>query len=201
MKKIFLLLIFASTNTLQSSELVKSYDERLFSDDIKVVKEAISLGADLNAKNNHGYTALMLAALGGGTRLEIAKLLIASGADLNIKNSNSGETTLILAALSNELEVVKLLIELGADINIQDAKGYTALIFAASFNRLEIIKLLIEAGADLNIKNELGCTALILAKKFGHEEIAKLIKEKIEKIKKEVSDELCRRRLLRLSAY
>ena len=51
MKKIFLSLIIAFSNSLQGSELVKSCDERLFSDDIKVVKEAIDKGADLNAKN------------------------------------------------------------------------------------------------------------------------------------------------------
>lgn len=198
MKKILLLLIFAFDNISQSSELVKSYDERLFSFHINAVKEAISVGADIDARNKYGHTALMLSSIGNG--LEIAKLLIASGADLNIKNSISGETALILAALSNELEVVKLLIGSGADINIQDNKGYTALIDAALFNRLEITKLLIDAGADLNMQNKNGLNALTLAEKFGHEEIVKLLNEKIGKIKKEISDELRRLRLLRLSA-
>lgn len=106
---------------------------------LKIVKSLICYGADVNAKNNDGRTALMLT-----SNLEIAKLLIDSGADVNAKN-NDGGTALIWA---DKLEIAKLLIDNGADINAKDSLGHTALTQAVNWDRLEIAKLLIDNGAD-----------------------------------------------------
>lgn len=43
----------------QSSEISKHFDERLFSLDSGKVQQAISEGADINAKNNKGQTAFL----------------------------------------------------------------------------------------------------------------------------------------------
>ncbi len=64
------------------------------SGDIEAVKQAIAAGANVNAKNRVGATALLRAAQNG--RKEIAELLIAKGADVNAKNKD-GETPLDLA--------------------------------------------------------------------------------------------------------
>ena len=82
-----------------------------YSGDIKEVKALIAAGADVNAKNNYGFTALMEAALMGHT--EIAKALIAAGADVNAK-SNRGETALMDAASMGHTEIVKILKAAGA---------------------------------------------------------------------------------------
>jgi ankyrin repeat protein len=60
----------------------------------EMVKALIDKGADVNAKDKDGQTALMLAAGGGYT--EIVKALIEKGADVNAKN-NTGDTALSLA--------------------------------------------------------------------------------------------------------
>ena len=107
---------------------------------LKIVKSLIGYGADVNAKNNDGRTALMLT-----SNLEIAKLLIDSGADVNAK-SNGGLTALML---TSSLEITKLLIDNGADVNAKDDEfGQTALTQAVKWDRLEIAKLLIDNGAD-----------------------------------------------------
>ncbi|MBQ6002370.1 MAG: ankyrin repeat domain-containing protein, partial [Synergistaceae bacterium] len=64
------------------------------SGDAVKVEEAIINGANVNAKDNKGYTALMWAAEKGHT--EIAEMLINHGADVNAEN-NSGFTALMLA--------------------------------------------------------------------------------------------------------
>ena len=56
----------------------------LSSDDIKIIQETITEGANVNAKDYRRFTPLMIAATYDS--LEIAKLLIDSGADLNAKN-------------------------------------------------------------------------------------------------------------------
>ena len=58
---------------------------------IEAVKQHLTAGTDVNAKNDFGVTPLYGAASGG--HKEVAELLIANGADVNVK-SNFGETPL-----------------------------------------------------------------------------------------------------------
>ena len=71
----------------------------------------IDAGADINAKDEAGSTALMVASEYG--RTEIVKLLIAAGADVNAKNE-LGWTALMWASRHGHTETVKLLIDAGA---------------------------------------------------------------------------------------
>ena len=88
------------------------------------VEEAIKDGANVNAKDNDGNTALMWAAYNGHT--ERVKLLIEHGANINAKD-NDGETALMQAAFYGYIEIVKLLLEYGASVNDKDNEGWTAL--------------------------------------------------------------------------
>lgn len=107
---------------------------------LKIVKSLIGYGADVNAKNNDGRTALMLT-----SNLEIAKLLIDSGADVNAKN-NDGGTALTQAVKWDRLEITKLLIDNGADTK-------NSLTYLTSVNtKWEMVKLLIDNGADVNAR-------------------------------------------------
>ena len=78
---------------------------------LEKVKELIESGADVNAKDNSGETALMWAAW--YDRAEIAKILIDNGADVNAKN-RWGKTALTGAICWGNTEVAKLLEEAGA---------------------------------------------------------------------------------------
>ena len=64
-------------------------------------------GADIEAKNNYGNTALILAARYGHDK--VVTLLLAGGADIEDKNG-SGDTALILAAYNGHDKVVTLLL-------------------------------------------------------------------------------------------
>ena len=82
----------------------------------EVVKLLIDNGADVNARDGDGDTALMWAVIKDYSQeaVEIVEFLITHGVDVNNKNEY-GETVL-MKALSNEYnsKVVKLLIEAGA---------------------------------------------------------------------------------------
>jgi ankyrin repeat protein len=83
------------------------------------VEAAIKAGADVNAKNNDGATALMLAAL-NNPNPEIISLLLNEGADVNAKDKDNygGHTVLMLAGAYNpNPEVVSLLLDEGEDVN------------------------------------------------------------------------------------
>ena len=87
--------------------------------DLNDVETFIRDGADVNARDKRGRTALMQASTRGS--LEVAALLLKSGADVNAKDSNGG-TALLAASGRGGLEVVKLLLENGADVKARDNK-------------------------------------------------------------------------------
>lgn len=104
----------------------------------------IGVGADVNAKDDIGWTALMIAVWLGNT--EIAQLLIAKGTDVDAKDNN-GDTALIKAAQCGETELVRLLINFGANVHVCSNGGCSALDVATRFCHTEIEELLLEAGA------------------------------------------------------
>jgi len=84
----------------------------------------LSRGADIDARDRHGQTAVMLAALAGDARL--VEFLAIHGADLD-HTAKYGLSALMLAALRGHGEVVRVLVAAGADV---DAKGTGAPGFA-----------------------------------------------------------------------
>ena len=77
----------------------------------------------LNAEDNNGFTALMLAARSGHP--EIVKLLLERGA-----NDDKGKSAMLLATMRGHLDIVQLLLDHHADINLSDDNGYTTLSLA-----------------------------------------------------------------------
>ena len=85
---------------------------------IKLVNELIIAGADVNANDNNGVTALMVASREGHT--SCIEMLVARGADVNAKN-DSGMTALMYASQNEHSEAVKFLKESGA-VEIEEEK-------------------------------------------------------------------------------
>ena len=75
--------------------------------DLQEVSHLLDKGADVNAKNNEGASALFLAALKG--HIEIVHALLDKGADVNAK-SNKGGTALMVASLNGYGEIVQALL-------------------------------------------------------------------------------------------
>ncbi len=145
---------------------------------IKLVKELIEQGYDINKPDVNGDTALILAAYEGKTA--ILKLLLESGADVSVLDPGMKATALHAAAYAGRTESAELLIEYNIDINKQGPyNGYTALHDAIWQNNIETAKVIINAGADLNIKSNNGQTPLEMAKNLNRSEIVKLIQEKL----------------------
>ncbi len=75
---------------------------------IKIVKQLITAGADVNASDVNGSTALIHAAVNGNTQL--AEFLIDHSADIQAKNIY-GKTALEMAEIHQHPDIIKLLLK------------------------------------------------------------------------------------------
>ncbi|MDO4410246.1 MAG: ankyrin repeat domain-containing protein [Akkermansia sp.] len=142
---------------------------KAFDKAIQLLKEA---GANVNAKNKDGRTALMCASDSGN--VEVVKAFLQAGADVNAKTKD-GWTALIGASDKGHIEVVKALLQAGADANVKERYDWTALVHASFGGHEEVVKALLQAGADANAKIEDGRTVLMCALDKGHAEIGKAL--------------------------
>jgi len=138
-----------------------------------VVGVLLKAGADVNAKDKDGVTALMLAAQRGET--EIVKMLVAEDADVNAKNKD-GVSALMLAAQRDNREIVEMLVAEDADVNAKRNDGMTALLLAVGNFHTDTVKVLLRRGADPNVRlPPEGWTALMSAANLGRADIAEAL--------------------------
>ena len=127
--------------------------------DIAALRRFIAAKADLDARDGHGRTALMVAA--HRRDLKAADLLMKAGADVNALDVESYDV-LTIASVLNDLAMVRLAIASGADARlITSPYEGTALIAAAHLGHAGVVRALIAAKAPLDHVNNLGWTALI----------------------------------------
>lgn len=139
----------------------------------QIVQTLIHSGANVNAQDDVGFTALMKA-----SNRAVAELLIDNGADIHAKTI-FGKTALHTAAANGKKDVVEALIAANADVNIKESfGGHTALHEALVSGNNEIAEALIEAGADTDTLTSHGSSSIELAIWFGNLEIVKLLMQK-----------------------
>ena len=122
---------------------------------VKTVNMLIEAGANVNAQNKKGQTALFCAAW--WDHVKCIKSLLKAGADVNMAD-NDGDTPLIRASRSGKHKSVDVLLNAGADVNVKDLDGYTALHpdqshslkFDEYPNYVKCIRRLLRAGIHIN---------------------------------------------------
>jgi ankyrin repeat protein len=143
--------------------------------DAAAVRALLAQGADVNAAEADGSTALHWAAQ--RDNLEIANLLIAAGA--NVKAATRYNITpLSLACTNGDAALIGRLIDVGADPNGVSEEGQTALMTASLTGKVEAVKLLLARGAKVNEQEPYkGQTALMWAASEGNAAAAEMLIE------------------------
>ena len=143
-----------------------------YDSDLAQVKRLIAAGADVNAANKGGWTALMVAATEGYS--EITKVLLSADANPNAAKDD-GWTALMAAAQEGHAEVAKALLSADANLNAATNDDWTALMVATQEGHAEVAKVLLSANANPNAAKDDGITALMVAAIHGHSKVAKVL--------------------------
>ena len=136
--------------------------------DVAAVRALLAEGADVNAPQGDGMTALHWASHNGDASL--VGILIDAGADVGAGTRIGQYTPLHLAAQGGAGEVVEMLLGAGADplARTRGAGAAAPLHFAAASGNVRAVEALVAAGADVNAAEEAwGQTPLIFAASKG----------------------------------
>ncbi len=150
-----------ATHSLQQSGAIVA--EAAMRSDIEALRDLLRDGADANASQGDGMSALHWAARNGDS--DIAEALIYAGANLEAATRLGGYTPLHLAARAGRGQVTQILVELGADVNAPTTTGeVTPLHFAAGSGDVEAVRVLLEHGAIVDAREiQWGQTPLMFA--------------------------------------
>jgi ankyrin repeat protein len=140
----------------------------------ETVRLLIERGADVNARNAMGQTALMRATMNGAS--EVILLLLEKGADPSIRSQQGHFALADAGSRCPSPDACRALIERSKD-NIQDLNN--ALLSVASGHGpqacLMFATLLLDNGADVNVRTGSGNTPLIGAAVWGPKEMVELL--------------------------
>jgi ankyrin repeat protein len=136
---------------------------------IDAVEMLLAHGADPNAVDSNGNTALAHAVLAG--QEEAVTVLLRSGADPNLEKAEGLATPLSVAATATSPEIVHLLARAGGDVSVRSDAGYTLTHLAARTGCIPpaVLRALLEEGAPPDAVAQDGRSPLLCAAKSGKE--------------------------------
>jgi ankyrin repeat protein len=142
--------------------------------DRDAVRERLKQGADANAAEGDGMTALHWAARAGDA--ELAQVLLYAGANVKATTRLGAYTPLMMAAQAGHAPVVAALIAAGADVNATSTTGTTPLMFAAQSGDTRTVTMLIEGQANVNAREKaMEQTPLMFAAAYNRVDVVKVL--------------------------
>ena len=138
---------------------------------------ALRAGADLEARDEHRRTALLLAAT--HDRLDVARLLVAAGADPDALDDRH-DTPWLVTGVTGSVRMLEALLPARPDLTIRNRYGGVSVIPASERGHVDYVRRVVTTGIDVNHVNDLGWTALLEAVILGdggprHQEIVRIL--------------------------
>ncbi len=130
--------------------------------DVAAVRRLLAQGANVNAAQGDGMTALHWAAEHGDVAM--TDVLLRAHASVKAVTRIGAYTPLHIASRAGNGDVVKALLKAGSDPSVMTTSGATALHFAAASGSVDAVTALLDHHANVNAREtEWGQTPLIFA--------------------------------------
>jgi uncharacterized protein len=142
--------------------------------DREAVRALLKQGADVNAAEGDGTTALHWAARAGDA--DLVQMLVYAGGNVKASTRLGAYTPLMMAARAGHSAAVAALVAGGSDVKATSTTGTTPLMFAAQSGDPRTVTMLVEGGADVNARETaMGQTPLMFAAAYDRVEVVKLL--------------------------
>jgi ankyrin repeat protein len=143
-----------------NAKLIKAVGE----DDLSSVRTLVEAGADLEARDSHQRSPLLLAAT--ADLCDIARLLVTLGADPDALDDRH-DTPWLVTGVTGSVSMLEVLLPAEPDLTIRNRYGGVSVIPAAERGHVDYVRRVVETDIDVNHVNDLGWTALLEAVILG----------------------------------
>lgn len=146
--------------------------------DADAVRAALAAGADIEARDRHGRTPLLLTAI--GDHVAAAEVLVAAGADPDAQDERDDSAWLV-TGVTGSVRMMRVLLPAGPDLTLRNRFGGVCLIPASERGHVDYVRTLLdETDIDVDHVNRLGWTALLEAVILGdggraHQTVVRLL--------------------------
>jgi ankyrin repeat protein len=141
---------------------------------VAAVRDLLKGGADVNAAQGDGMTALHWAAQSGDA--DLVQMLLSAGANVRATTRLGGYTPIHLASQGGHARVVAVLLASGASAGLRTTTGASPLMLAARSGSTDTVTRLVENGAEVNATESAhGQTALMIAAGLDRADVVRLL--------------------------
>ena len=128
------------------------------------IDSAIENGANLQARDANGRTALLIAAT--ENHVAVAKRLVDLGADVDALDDRH-DTPWLVTGVTGSVAMLEVLLPANPDLTIRNRYGGISVIPASERGHVDYIRRVVQTDIDVNHVNDLGWTALLEAVILG----------------------------------
>lgn len=132
--------------------------------DVAAVSAALAAGASLDARDQRGRTALLLAVL--GDHVTVAEVLVASGASADSFDDRH-DTPWLATGTTGSVAMLEALLPANPDMTLRNRYGGVSIIPASERGHVEYVRRVATTGIDVDHINDVGWTALLEAVILG----------------------------------
>lgn len=145
--------------------------------DADAVAVALRAGADIEARDEHDRTALLLAST--FDRVAVAELLVAMGADPDALDDRH-DTPWLVTGVTGSVAMLEALLPADPDLTIRNRFGGLSPIPASERGHVDYVRRVVQTSVDLDHVNDLGWTAMLEAVILGdggrrHQQIVRIL--------------------------
>lgn len=145
--------------------------------DADAVAVALRAGADIEARDQHDRTALLLSA--AHDHIAVAEVLVAMGANPDALDDRH-DTPWLVTGVTGSVAMLETLLPADPDLTIRNRFGGLSPIPASERGHVDYLRRVVRTDVDINHVNDLGWTALLEAVILGdggkdHQEIVRIL--------------------------